>query len=159
LVEEQTPQDLSHSDLLRGRAKPVKVLTAVEEKDDKTLLGSMYKDKVFLRSLILMVDMSWPPSSRSVFDRAPEKEDDEIKELSEEGFLFLTGRSDFWRTRNPIYVTRGDRETRPGADSIQCQRASLAPTQRGEGVKKTRSKGRTCKGQKGSPASGYYVYI
>ena len=94
LVEEQTPQDLSHSDLLRGRAKPVKVLTAVEEKDDKTLLGSMYKDKVFLRSLILMVDMSWPPSSRSVFDRAPEKEDDEIKELSEEGFLFLTGRLD-----------------------------------------------------------------
>ena len=90
----QTPQDLSHSDLLRGRAKPVKVLTAVEEKDDKTLLGSMYKDKVFLRSLILMVDMSWPPSSRSVFDRAPEKEDDEIKELSEEGFLFLTGRLD-----------------------------------------------------------------
>ena len=57
MEEEQTPQDLSHSDLLRGRAKPVKVLTAVEEKDDKTLLGSMYKDKIFLRSLSLMASV------------------------------------------------------------------------------------------------------
>ena len=35
----------------------MKVLTAVEEKDDKTLLGSMYKDKIFLRFLINMASV------------------------------------------------------------------------------------------------------
>jgi hypothetical protein len=33
-----------------GRGKPVKVMTSNEQRDDRTLLGSMYTDKQFLRS-------------------------------------------------------------------------------------------------------------
>ena len=45
---------------------------------------------------------------RSVFKRADNSES--LKELSEEGFLFLTERSEFWRSQRPIYATtRGKR--------------------------------------------------
>ena len=32
--------------------------------------------------------------------------------MSEEGFLFLTERSDFWRSHQPIYTTLGEKEKR-----------------------------------------------
>ena len=32
-----------------------------------------------------------------------------MKELSEEGFLFLTARSEFWRNQKPIYVTLAEK--------------------------------------------------
>ena len=32
-----------------------------------------------------------------------------LKDLSEDCFLFLTDRSDFWRTQKPIYATLGAR--------------------------------------------------
>ena len=45
---------------------------------------------------------------RSVFDRS--EGENYLSELSEEGFLFLTNQSDFWRNRKPIYSTLGERD-------------------------------------------------
>jgi hypothetical protein len=56
LQEELTEQlkdpnkDLTTTDIIMGRGKPVKVMTSNEQRDDRTLLGSMYTDKQFLRS-------------------------------------------------------------------------------------------------------------
>ena len=47
-------------------------------------------------------------SSRSVYKRATNNLD--LKCVSEEGFLFLTDRSDFWRSQKPIYVTKDEKE-------------------------------------------------
>lgn len=44
---------------------------------------------------------------RSIFHRSDEAEF--LKDLSEEGFLFLTQRSEFWRNQKPIYVTMGEK--------------------------------------------------
>ena len=46
---------------------------------------------------------------RSVYKRS--SNNFELKDISEEGFLFLTDRSDFWRNHKPIYVTQGAKET------------------------------------------------
>ena len=67
-------------------------LTKTEEKHEKILLGSLYKDKQFLQA---------------IFDRADQAEF--LKEMSEEGFLFLTGRSEFWRNQKPVYATLNER--------------------------------------------------
>ena len=45
---------------------------------------------------------------RSVYKRATNNLD--LKCVSEEGFLFLTDRSDFWRSQKPIYVTKDEKE-------------------------------------------------
>ena len=47
--------------------------------------------------------------SRSVYKRSTNNLD--LKYISEEGFLFLTDRSDFWRNQKPIYVTKEEKET------------------------------------------------
>ena len=46
--------------------------------------------------------------SRSVYKRSTNNE--ELRDISEEGFLFLTDRSDFWRNQKPIYATKGEKE-------------------------------------------------
>ena len=45
--------------------------------------------------------------ARSVYKRSTNNLD--LKDVSEEGFLFLTDRSDFWRNQKPIYVTKGEK--------------------------------------------------
>ena len=47
-------------------------------------------------------------SPRSVYERS--SDNPELKDISEEGFLFLTERSDFWRNQKPIYVTNAKKE-------------------------------------------------
>ena len=52
-----------------------------------------------------------------------------MKTVSEEGFLFLTDRSDFWRSQKPIYVTRDEKDqtsARRTAASAK-HRSSTAP--------------------------------
>ena len=76
-----------------GRCLPMKILSKKEQQHEKILLGEFYEDEQFLRS---------------VYDRS--KGTTYLTELSEEGFLFLTDRSDFWRNQKPIYVTLAERE-------------------------------------------------
>ena len=81
-------KNLSAAEIRLGKGKRVKTLTKSEEADEKILLGDLYTDKQFLRN---------------IFDRVDQAQI--LKDLSEEGFLFLTERSEFWRNQKPIYVT------------------------------------------------------
>ena len=47
-------------------------------------------------------------SFRSIFSRSEDAEF--LKDLSEEGFLFLTSRSEFWRNQKPIYVSLAEKK-------------------------------------------------
>ena len=85
-------KNLTPAEIRLGKGTQIKTLTKTEEKHEKILLGSLYKDKQFLRA---------------IFDRADQAEF--LKEMSEEGFLFLTGRSEFWRNQKPIYATLNER--------------------------------------------------
>ena len=59
----------------------------------------------------------WNNENRSVYERSDG--DEYLSKLSEEGFLFLTDRSEFWRNHKPIYVTQGERNK-----IIQSRKAS-----------------------------------
>ena len=85
-------KNLTPAEIRLGKGTKAKTLTKTEEKHEKILLGSLYRDKQFLRT---------------IFDRADKAE--VLKNLSEEGFLFLTGRSEFWRNQKPIYATINER--------------------------------------------------
>ena len=61
-------------------------------------LSSNYSEPSVLNKFLLC---------RSIFHRSDEAEF--LKDLSEEGFLFLTQRSEFWRNQKPIYVTMGEK--------------------------------------------------
>ena len=87
-------KNLTPAEIRLGKGTQIKTLTKTEEKHEKILLENLYKDKdkQFLQT---------------IFDRADQAEF--LKEMSEEGFLFLTGRSEFWRNQKPIYATLNER--------------------------------------------------
>ena len=86
---------------------PCQVLTKEEHKHEKILLGDLFEDKEFLRWFLGFRFFMFV-LSRSVYKRATNNLD--LKFVSEEGFLFLTDRSDFWRNQKPIYVTNDEKE-------------------------------------------------
>merc|ERR1711971_435181 len=88
---------------LGKQVRKAKVLSTKEKKDQRMILGDHYQDKEFLRS---------------IFDKLENKE---IQSVMEEGFLFLTERSEFWRTQRPMYVIEGDR---PSKNQLKIRRAS-----------------------------------
>ena len=102
-------KNLTVSEIRLGKGKSVKMLTKTENFHEKIFLGDLYKDKEFLRSVDLIVKNNISKElqtliGRSVFHRAGKSET--LKELSEGGFLFLTQRSEFWRSQRPIYSTK-----------------------------------------------------
>eukprot|EP00088_Acartia_fossae_P004922 TRINITY_DN12148_c0_g1_i2.p1 TRINITY_DN12148_c0_g1~~TRINITY_DN12148_c0_g1_i2.p1 ORF type:complete len:408 (-),score=114.41 TRINITY_DN12148_c0_g1_i2:72-1295(-) len=64
-----------------------KIMSSEEKRDVKNLLGTSYKDKEFLKK---------------VYNTNEIRED--VKDVSEEGFLFLVSRAEFWRLQQPLYV-------------------------------------------------------
>ena len=110
-------QHLTNTEIRLGKGVPTKVLSKQENRDEKILLGDMYTDKEFLRWKWLFEVILWNIENRSVFERS--NGDEYLSKLSEEGFLFLTDRSEFWRNHKPIYVTQGERNK-----IIQSRKAS-----------------------------------
>ena len=123
-------KDLTPAEIRLGKGQKTKKLTKTENRHEKILLGDLYADKEFLRYIYMHwakvtrykcgVSMSKLSSNysepsilnkfttcRSIFHRSAEAEF--LKDLSEEGFLFLTQRSEFWRNQKPIYVTMGEK--------------------------------------------------
>lgn len=100
-------KNLTVSEIRLGKGKSVKMLTKTENFHEKIFLGDLYKDKEFLRWAEIVKNNNsteLPLIGRSVFHRAGKSET--LKELSEGGFLFLTQRSEFWRSQRPIYSTK-----------------------------------------------------
>ena len=66
-------KNLTPAEIRLGKGTQIKTLTKTEEKHEKILLGSLYKDKQFLRT---------------IFDRADQAEF--LKEMSEEPWYFIS---------------------------------------------------------------------
>ena len=61
---------------------------------------------------------------RSVYKRATNNSD--LKLVSEEGFLFLTSRSDFWRNQKPIYVTNDEKDNNVTSSHLKLRKTMSA---------------------------------
>ena len=103
-------KNLTPAEIRLGKGQKIKTLTKKENKHEKILLGDLYRDKEFLRwNSYYYYKLVSPLFScfRSIFTRSEDAE--YLKDLSEEGFLFLTSRSEFWRNQKPIYVTLAEK--------------------------------------------------
>ena len=59
-----------------------------------------------------------------MYKRATNNSD--LKFISEEGFLFLTSRSDFWRSQKPIYVTNDEKENNVTSSHLNSRKTMSA---------------------------------
>ena len=131
------------------------VATEEEKKDEKVLLGNIYNDKVAeyfhkvnsqLNPIIVLTSVKsgfGQEFLREVYEKCEDSK--ELQEKSEEGFLFLTdrsnnsqnfsksfffgSRSEVWRTQKPVYVTKGEKVARvEGIDvNFRARSKSLFP--------------------------------
>ena len=76
-----------------------------------------------------------------------------MKYVSEEGFLFLTDRSDFWRNQKPIYVTNDEKEKNAVSKNKNIRKAASAKNRVTSAVKQpTRAKSAPAKAKQVSRA-------
>ncbi|XP_023342714.1 tetratricopeptide repeat protein 25 [Eurytemora carolleeae] len=114
-------KNLSEKEKRTKKPIPIKVLSSQEKKDEKNLLGTSYSDKEFLKK---------------VYKECSDKE--LIQEVTEEGFLFLVGRAEFWRQQQPLY-SKGNKnlqksETGESGENSETSETSDSSSARGADI-------------------------